>query len=325
MTRIARAPQPVTCPNCGRVAEGAPHYCPTCGLDYWRVAAGAAPTPIDSRRASVAVAQRGPGRPAILVALGFAGLVAAGIGTAIFAGGAFQPDEPLIANTRPSRGPHDFIIERFYGAARSPFANYRYVSTAVARQVSPVASEHAIVESVVVHGDDWLSRRTYAVEGEPTEDTLAVVDGVVYAQLGTDAEWLVGETVGEDRPGSPFFRITTVGEISYVDSELGADGVVLHHLLVTKWLGASGTDARMLGMGQLVDRAGSLEIWVTEDGIPVRARSVSTFGLSEGGDTDRFSVEATMTFEAWGEVDPIVRPDTPVSEPAAGGGDTGRA
>jgi hypothetical protein len=110
-----------------------------------------------------------------------------------------------------------------------------------------------------------------------------------------------------------------------VDSELGADGVVLHHLLVTKWLGASGTDARMLGMGQLVDRAGSLEIWVTEDGIPVRARSVSTFGLSEGGDTDRFSVEATMTFEAWGEVDPIVRPDTPVSEPAAGGGDTGRA
>jgi len=80
MTRPPRAPEPVTCPNCGRVAQGASHYCPGCGLDYWKVAAGAAAT---AARPLPVPATPDTRRSATLVAIGLAGLIAAGIGTAV--------------------------------------------------------------------------------------------------------------------------------------------------------------------------------------------------------------------------------------------------
>lgn len=319
MTRPPR-PVPVTCPICGRVAEGAPHYCPGCGLDYWRVAAGAAaaarPLPVpaqpDTRRSSV------------LVAVGLVGLLAAGIGTAVVVvGGLDQTNPPVIANTLPSRGPEEFVIERFFREARNPHARFSYVVEGTLRQLAPEPFEMSIAESVFVYGDDWLSRATYAIGGEERRESLAVVDGTVYVQSGADAEWLMGETYGDARPGSPFFRIVTVGEVQYVGSELdGGDKV--HQLVVTKWLGGSGRDYRVVGAGSLVDRTGRLDVWVTDAGVPVRARSVTSFSLRRDGAIGQFATDLTLTFDDWGDVDPIGPPNAPVTEPAAGRGRTPR-
>lgn len=316
MTRPPR-PEPVTCPICGRVAEGAPHYCPGCGLDYWRVAAGATasaarplpvPAPPDTRRS------------AALVAIGLAGLLAAGIGTAVVVvGGLEQPHAPTIANTLPSRGPEEFVIERFFREARSPYARFSYVVEGSLSQLAPEPFEASIAESVFVHGDDWLSRATYAIDGEERKESLAVVDGTVYVQGSADAEWLIGETYGDARPGSPFFRIVTVGEVQYVDSEMD-EGTTVHHLVVTKWLGGSGRDYRMVGAGRLADRAGRLDIWVTDAGVPMRAHSVTSFSLQQGGAIGLFATDLTLTFDDWGDVDPIGPPNAPVTEPAAGRG-----
>jgi len=316
MTRPPRAPAPVTCPNCGRVAQGAPHYCPGCGLDYWRVAAGAAAT---AARPLPVPAMPDTRRSAALVAIGLAGLIAAGIGTAVIVVGGLEPDAPAIANTLPSRGPEEFVIERFFREARSPYARFSYVVEGSLRQLAPEPFEASIAESVFVHGDDWLSRATYAIDGEELKESLAVVDGTVYVQASADAEWLIGETFGDARPGSPFFRIVTVGEVDYVDSEMD-EGNTVHHLVVTKWLGGSGTEYRMVGAGRLADRAGRLDIWVTDAGVPMRARSVTSFSLQQGGVLGQFATDLTLTFDDWGDVDPIGPPNAPVTEPAAGRG-----
>ncbi len=316
MTRTVRPPQPMTCPNCGRVAEGAPHYCPGCGLDYWRVAAGATPTPLASRRPPPP-APPARGRSAALVAVGLAGLLAAGVGTAVMVVGGLEPDAPLVAQTRPSRGPEDFLIERFFREARDPHARFSYTNEGTLRQMAPERFDYAVSETILVYGNDYLVRGTYTTDGEAVEETLAVVDGIAYLQLTPEGEWLTGETHGDDRPGSPFFRITTVGEIEYVEEQQFADGTVHHRLAVTKWLGGSGTDFRVIGAGRLVHRTNRLDVWVTEDGIPVRAEITSSFSLQGGGVSNDFVTELEMTFDDWGDVDPIAPPNAPVPEPAA--------
>jgi hypothetical protein len=58
-------------------------------------------------------------------------------------------------------------------------------------------------------------------------------------------------------------------------------------------------------------------VWVTEDGIPVRAEITSSFSLQGGGVSNDFVTELEMTFDDWGDVDPIGPPNAPVPEPAA--------
>lgn len=305
MTRTLRAPAPVTCPNCNRVSERAPHYCPGCGLDYWRVAAGAAATaalplpgaaPIDTRRS------------AALVKAGLVGLVAAGIGTAAMVMGSLQPDPPpLIADTLPSRGPEDYVIERFFREARNPYARFSFVSEGTFHQTEPAETEVSMSESVVVYGDDWMSHGTFVSDGETVEESFAVVGGRYFERESADAEWASAEVRGDDRPGSPFFRITTVGEIDYVEGE-ATNGNTVHQLLVTKWLGGSGQDFRLVGFDRLTERENRYDIWVTDDGVPIRAHGVSTFSVREGGETYTFTTDVTLTFDDWGDVEPIEPP-----------------
>lgn len=294
----------MTCPNCSRVSEGAPHYCPGCGLDYWRVAAGDAATAV---RRSPAPAPTGSRKSGALVAAGLAGMIAAGIGTAAMVLGSPQPDIPLIANTLPSRGPDDFVIERFFRQARDPYAAFSFVSEGTMRQTDPEESEVLIVESVLVHGDDWISHGTYAADGQTVEQSFAVVDGRYFERQAADAEWVSGELSGDDRPGSPFFRIATVGEIEYVGSET-TSGTTLHHLVVTKWLGGNGRDFRLVGFDGITQRENRFDIWVTDDGMPIRAQGVSTFTLRQGSDAYTFATDMTLTFDDWGEVEAIEPP-----------------
>ncbi|CAN5844408.1 hypothetical protein BH20CHL8_BH20CHL8_05740 [soil metagenome] len=107
-----------------------------------------------------------------------------------------SPTRPRSPNTLPSRSPEEFVIERFFREARSPYARFSYVVEGSLRQLAPEPFEASIAESVFVHGDDWLSRATYAIDGEELKESLAVVDGTVYVQASADAERLIGDLRG---------------------------------------------------------------------------------------------------------------------------------
>lgn len=297
-------PAPVTCPTCAWVSVRAPHYCPGCGFDYWRSAAG-----LDAAPRAVAPPQpRADGRfSAALMVAGLVGLLTTAVVTAVVVLGGGEPDAPVIANTLPSRGPQDFLILRFFREARDPFAAFTADLDGTLRAVEPAGSDVLTSQSMVVNGEDWVVHGSFASDGETVAVSSAVIAGAYYERIGADAPWARADIPGDGDPVSPFARIATVGEIEYLGLET-TSGITLHHLLVTKWLGGSGRDFRMLDFDSVTHRESRFDIWVNDDGVPVRGRQVTTFTVVEDGATYTFSADVAMTFRDWDNVAPIEAP-----------------
>jgi len=287
------------------VSVRAPHYCPGCGYDYWRSAAGLTLAP---PIATPAPAQADGRLSAVLMVAGLGGLLTTAIITAVVVlGGMEQDASPRIASTLPSRGPEDFLILRFFREARDPRAAFTMTREATVRQVEPPGPDVVTSESVALHGDDWFADST-AVSGADTIQTSgASVDGVYYQRAGPDAAWSQVEVFGDPGPVSPFARISAVSEVEYLGLET-TSGITLHHLLVTKWLGGSGLDFRMLGFDGVTERENRFDVWVNDDGVPIRARHRATLAVVEGGVSYTLTVDAQLTFRDWGIVEPIEPP-----------------
>lgn len=301
MARPARAPAPVTCPSCGWVSLGAPHFCQKCGLDFWRVAAGEPqralhalpPPPIPDRRINAA-----------LVTAGLAGLIVAAIATAVFVIGSTEEERPQFVNTRPTARPGQYIVERFFREARSPDAAYVLRSEGTVYLSDP-PSETAFVEVTTMVGDSYVTSLSFTADGVTTETGIAEVDGEYFLREGS-GEWH-HVRARQNGPDGPFARISTVADVEYAGAEI-VDGVELHHLVITKWLGDSGSDWRLAGFGRLTGREGRLDVWVTEDGVPIRATQAMTHQLTDSIGTYVLRTEEAITFENWGLVDPIQPP-----------------
>jgi hypothetical protein len=300
------------------VSVRAPHYCPGCGYDYWRSAAGG--LTLAPPLAAPAAAQADGQLSAILMVAGLVGLVITSIVTALVVLGGMQQQDapPQIANTLPSRGPEDFLILRFFREARDPRAAFTVDSEATLRQIEPAIPDVTVVtESIVVHGEDWIVHST-AVTGEESDAySVTYVDGRYYLREGAEVAWTEVEVFGDDRPASPFARISAVSEIEYVGLETNG-GISLHHLLVTRWLGGAGVDFRMLGFDRVTERENRFEIWVNDDGVPIRARHEAGVVVFEEGVPYVVMMEAEMTFRDWGIVEPIQPPTNP-EEPSVQG------
>ena len=291
------------------VTVRAPHYCPGCGYDYWRAAAPgltlappvAAPVPQADGRLS-----------AMLMVAGLVGLVGTGIVTAfVVLGGMNQEAPPQIANTLPSRGPEDFLILRFFQEARDPFAAFAVEREATVTQVDPPIPDTIVVtESIVLHGDEWIADSVAVSGAESVEYSMAFVDGTYYLREGADVGWTEVDVFGEDRSVSPFARVSAVSEIEYLGLET-TGGTTLHHLLVTKWLGGSGLDFRMLGFDRVTERENRFEIWVNDDGVPIRATLNSGVEVYAEGLPYVLKIETKLTFRDWGAVEPIQPPTNP--------------
>lgn len=312
-----RAPTPTTCPSCAMVSVRAPHYCPGCGYDYWRAAAGGltlAP-PLEA----AAPAQADGRLSAMLMVAGLVGLVGTGIITAIVVLGGMNEDEPpLVVSTLPSRGPEDFLILRFFREARDPRAAFTMESQATLRQIEPANPEETVVtESIVVHGEDWIVHSTSVTGEESAAYSVTYVDGTYYVREGAEVGWTEMEVFGDDRPASPFARISAVSEIEYLGLETHG-GISLHHLLVTRWLGGAGVDFRMLGFDRVTERENRFEIWVNDDGVPIRARHEAGVVVFVEGVPYVVMMEAQLTFRDWGIVEPIQVPENP-EEPSVQG------
>ena len=297
-------PAPVTCPTCAWVSVRAPHYCPGCGYDYWRAAAGLDAEP----RVIVAAPQRADGRfSAALMIAGLVGLVTTGVVTAVVVLGGNEPETPLIVNTLPSRGPEDFVVLRFFREARDPYAAFTVAMDGTIQPVNPAGPAEPLSQSMVVHGEDWAVYSSLEADGTLVPVSLALIGGTFYERVGEDAPWARADAPGDVDPMSPFARIATVSEIEYLGLET-VGGANLHHLQVTKWLGGSGRDFRMLGFDAVTNRDSRLDVWVDDAGVPVRGRQLTTFTVVEEGATYTFNVDVTMTFQDWDDAGPIEAP-----------------
>lgn len=296
---------PVTCPTCAWVSVRAPHYCPGCGYDYWRAAAGLDAEP---RVAAPAAAPRADGRfSAALMIAGLVGLVTTGVVTAVVVLGGTERETPVIVNTLPSRGPEDFVIVRFFREARDPYAAFTVAMDGTIQAVNPAGPAAPLSQSMVVHGEDWAVYGSVEADGTTVAVTNALIGGTYYERVGDDTPWARADAPGDVDPMNPFARIATVSEIEYLGMET-VGGTNLHHLLVTKWLGGSGRDFRMLGFDGVTDRESRFDIWVNDDGVPIRGRQLITFTVVEEGATYTFNADVSMKFHDWDDVEPIEAP-----------------
>lgn len=240
---------------------------------------------------------------------GLVGLLTTGVVTAVVVLGGAEPEAaPLIANTLPSRGPEDFLILRFFREARSPDAAFNVAIEGTIRQVEAAGPDVPVSESMVVDGEDWVVHGSSQVDGETVAVSVAAIDGVYYERFGGSASgWVRGDLPRDSDAASPFARITTVGDVEYLGVET-IGGTTLHHLLVTNWPGGSDRDPRMRGFDGVTHGEGRFDIWVNDDGVPIRGRQRTTFTVVEGGTTSTFNADVAMTFRDWGNVLPIEAP-----------------
>lgn len=299
------------CARCGAARDGS-RRCSSCGLDFWRAAAGDdAPTP-EAVPGSAAVATRGAGSG------GGIGLLAIGAGVVLLAvaGVAFllvgmpaAPRSPArVLDVPPATHP---LVLAFFSEARDPDAGYGWQQ---ATDATLTAGDEAYSTTIAAEGrfaaGDWIARMEIVDDGQATfEGEVAVIGRHVYLREG-DAAWSEGMRVPGSAltPINPFTRIVTVGDLDYVGPER-RDGVDGHLLTTTKWIIDPELDDPIQRLARIRSRESLMEIHVDDAGAPMSAvHTYSVLARTPDGEDVIFRGRTTYTFADWDAVDPIEPP-----------------
>lgn len=306
-----------TCPACGAERQEAVRFCPECGLDYWRAAAGESGHPAPPPAPAVTTGWSGPPAP-IVAGLGVVLLLVA-IVAAVVASGVIPTGMP---GGRPSPTPRvltqqEVLIRAFYREVRDPDAQFAVTAESTTTfsglDENPPPIEGA--SQIRIHGSDWAGTQTATSDGETVIDAeMAIVAGVGYLREGDD-DWVVEELPERLWPVSPFRRISTVTEVGYLGA-ISGEGQPLHTLVVTKWLGGRDYSDILRRFARVTSQDSRFEVVVDNFGIPHRAVLTMTVVATDGVDT--LTIEATVTyrFSDWGAVEPIAPPATAASSPS---------
>lgn len=302
-----------TCPECGADRDGAVRFCPSCGLDFWRNAAGQPARPADAP--APPLARSGPG--ALPYFLAGAALLAVSVGAAVAMSGVVPPGLPL-GRATPSPialTPNEALVRAFYREARDPNAEFTVVADATTRfeGVEPKIPAIEGSSTVHVHRADWSGTQSAVSDGENVLDVeMAIVDGVGYLREEGE-DWASAEIPERLWPVSPLRRISTVTEIRY-DRTTKADGQSFHTLVVTKWLGGRDYSSLLRGFARVVSQDSRLEVVVDSFGVPHSARLWLTVVATDGSRRLTISAEVRYRFSDWGDVAPIVAPVEPTDD-----------
>ncbi len=189
------------------------------------------------------------------------------------------------------------ILDRFWSIVRDPEVSYHLDGTGSS---SAPNFEELFVLSLDVVGDDYTG--TVDTIGGSGQGELIRLDGVMYVRPAGQ-EWTAARTSDAGLRQDPFMGLAGKRELEY-GARLVEDGAIVHRLLSTKAYAPS--VARMLDLGSfgMHPDTRTLELIVTDDGVPLRA----TFACVVNGDladgTPHFEGTAEYAFSAFGE--PVV-------------------
>lgn len=299
-----------TCPECGADREGAVRFCPNCGLDYWRAAAGepahaASPPPAQPPQPA-----GGGLNPSIFIWLGVVVLLVAGGALVIVSGilPAGLPGSRTAVVTPRQLTAEESLIHAFFREVRDPRASYAlsFEGTTTFSGIEGAPAPITSTGEARLYGDNWRGHEEGIQDGETIFDhQLAVVDDVAY--LSEDGgPWESGEIPERLQPISPFRRISTVTEVEYVSKD-GGSGSPLHRLAITKWLG--GRDYVLRPYARMVSQESRMEVLVDARGVPSEADIVLTIVATDGVETLTIEATFTYTITRWDDVPPVEAPD----------------
>jgi hypothetical protein len=297
-----------TCPECGVDREGAVRFCPGCGLDYWRVAAGQPAHPEPPPVAQSAAA--GSASPLRFIVAGIVLLLVAGTGVVVVSGvlPSGVPGGRPAASIRPLTA-EEAIIYAFFREVRDPGAAYEvtYEGTTTFSGMDEVPPPITTEGVIRLHADNWVGHERSAQGEESLYDIdMSVVDDVAYLREDGE-EWLSGEIPDRLQPISPFRRISTVTEVDYLDktSETGLPG---HRLLITKWLGGRDYSDILRRFARIESQESRMEVVVDPRGVPSVAELELVVVATDGRDTLTITASFTYHIDLWDEVDVIEPP-----------------
>jgi hypothetical protein len=303
-----------SCPTCSAPRDGALRFCPACGLDYWRAAAGDAeqrdPTPPPAARPATRL-------PALMVVAGVTILIAVSVTAVIMSGLvpiAGVGSRP--AATPRQLTPEEAVVYAFFREVRDPRAEYSLTTEATTTfnglevEIPPVN----VTNEIRIYRDDWAGTERVTDDEATTDYEAALVDGVVY--LSEDGgDWESKEIPERLHPISPFRRISTVTEVDYLESTT-FDGATQHTLVITKWLGGRDYSDILRRFARIVSQESRMEVTVDSFGVPSIAELDVTVVATDGVDTLTIEAHATYRFADWDDVEPIdspLEPDDPSS------------
>ncbi len=304
-----------SCPECGADREGAVRFCPGCGLDYWRVAAGqpAHPTPQSVAPSPSSGSRGGPlgfivaGIVLLLIAVG-AVVVMSGILPAGVPGGRAS------ATVRPLT-PEEALVYAFFREVRDPRAAYTvtYEGTTTYSGIADPPAPVSMTGDLRLNGDDWAGHEEYVQDGETILDVdMVLLDGVAWVSED-DEDWVTGEIPDRLQPISPFRRISTVTEVEYLD-KTPLDGRPVHTLLITKWLGGRDYSDILRPISRIESQESRMEVIVDARGVPSVAELEMTVVATDGVETLTINALVTYHIDRWDDVGPIEPPRPPGGE-----------
>jgi len=247
--------------------------------------------------------RRGGGLAVLLVAIVAIGGLIVGVVAVLprFQGG--EPTGPALRDPDITPRVPDSIrvLEAFWAVVRDPELTYH---------LEGIGSSHSedfdssFELSLDIAGDDFTG--TVNTIGGSGFAEIIRLDHVVYIrQPGED--WILGRTNDAALRQDPFMGLTGRRELVY-DERLIEDGLVLHRLVTTEWYAPSVERMLDLGAFRFPTKVRSLELFVTDDGVPVRATFTCIVEGSLVDGIPHFEGTAEYTFSGVGEAVVIQTP-----------------
>jgi hypothetical protein len=205
-------------------------------------------------------------------------------------GAQFLPDDGITPRVPDSIR----VLDAFWRVARDPDLAYHLEGHGSA---AAAGFDQSFELTLDVVGDDF-SGTVNSIGGSGLADIIRL-DGVIYARP-TGKDWIIARTSDATLRQVPFMGLAGRRELEYDDAVVEG-GETLHRLVTTKFYAPSVTRMLDLSTFGFSPDIVALELFVTDDGAPVRATFTC---LVEGSVADKiphFEGTAEYEFSAVGE------------------------
>jgi hypothetical protein len=203
------------------------------------------------------------------------------------------------------------LVNTFFRAVRDPQAGFHVVVTGDAEMTGGATTRGTLRASIQARGDD-LSGELSSTPAVPASTTF---DGLITRSGGRSWVRPAGATAWKVQPLpavtdvlNPFAWLASADEVSFAREGTSSGDHRSFTLQIAKWLNGTQYDALVATLTD-VDREGTMEVEVDQDGIPIHGTYRYTIhGTGHTGGKVSVTGMVDYTFDSWGQVGPIGPP-----------------